>query len=80
MGRKSATYLKVREEIVSFTATPALLAICEGSTIVLLAAASAAFVNGQAGKTVQKNLGMHMVATDLIDVLPLISKTFDRIK
>ena len=44
------------------------------------AAASAAFVNGQAGKTVQKNLGMHMVATDLIDVLPLISKTFDRIK
>ena len=47
---------------------------------VIEAAASAAFVNGQAGKTVQKNLGMHMVATDLIDVLPLISKTFDRIK
>ena len=47
---------------------------------VIEAAASAAFLNGQAGKTVQKNLGMHMVATDLIDVLPLISKTFDRIK
>ena len=47
---------------------------------VIEAAASAAFVNGQAGKTVQKNLGMHMVATDLIDVLPLISKTFDKIK
>ena len=47
---------------------------------VIEAAASAAFVNGQAGKTVQKNLGMHMIATDLIDVLPLISKTFDRIK
>ena len=47
---------------------------------VIEAAASAAFVNGQAGKIVQKNLGMHMVATDLIDVLPLISKTFDRIK
>ena len=47
---------------------------------VIEAAASAAFINGQAGKTVQKNLGMHMVATDLIDVLPLISKTFDRIK
>ena len=47
---------------------------------VIEAAASAAFVNGQAGKMVQKNLGMHMVATDLIDVLPLISKTFDRIK
>ena len=47
---------------------------------VIEAAASAAFVIGQAGKIVQKNLGMHMVATDLIDVLPLISKTFDRIK
>jgi len=47
---------------------------------VVEAAASAAFVNGQAGKTVQKNLGMHMVATDLINALPLISKTFDRIK
>ena len=47
---------------------------------VIEAAASAAFLNGQAGKTVQKNLGMHMVATDLIDVLPLISKTFDKIK
>jgi len=47
---------------------------------VIEAAASAAFVNGQAGKTVQKNLGMHMVATDLIDLLPLIAKTFDRIK
>jgi len=44
------------------------------------AAASAAFLNGQAGKTIQKNIGMHMIATDLIDVLPLISKTFDRIK
>ena len=47
---------------------------------VIEAAASAAFVNGQAGKLVQKNLGMHMVATELIDVLPLIAKTFDRIK
>jgi len=47
---------------------------------VIEAAASAAFINGQAGKTVQKHLGMHMVATDLIDMLPLISKTFDKIK
>ena len=47
---------------------------------VIEAAASAAFVNGQAGKLVQKNLGMHMIATDLIDVLPLISKTFDKTK
>ena len=47
---------------------------------VIEAAASAAFINGQAGKTVQKNLGMHKNATDLIDVLPLISKTFDKTK
>ena len=44
------------------------------------AAASAVFLNGQAGKTVQKKFGMHMVASDLIDALPIVSKTFDRIK
>jgi len=44
------------------------------------AAASAAFLNGQAGKTVQKKFGIHMIASDLIDALPIVSKTFDRIK
>ena len=47
---------------------------------VIESAASAAFLNGQAGKIVQKQFGMHMIATDLIDVLPLISKAFDKIK
>jgi NAD(P)H-hydrate epimerase len=47
---------------------------------VIEAAASAAFLNGQAGKTIQKQFGMHMIASDLIDALPIVSKTFDRIK
>ena len=47
---------------------------------VMEAAASAAFLNGQAGKLIQKQFGTHMIATDLIDVLPLASKVFDKIK
>ena len=47
---------------------------------VLESTASAAFLNGQAGKITQKQFGNHMIATDLIDVLPLVSKIFDRIK
>ena len=47
---------------------------------VMEAAASAAFLNGQAGKTIQKQFGMHMIASDLIDALPAVSKIFDRIK
>ena len=47
---------------------------------VMEAAASAAFLNGQAGKTIQKQFGMHMIASDLIDALPIVSKRFDRIK
>ena len=47
---------------------------------VIEAAASAAFLNGQAGKTIQKQFGMHMIASDLIDALPIVSKRFDRIK
>ena len=47
---------------------------------VMEAAASAVFLNGQAGKTVQKQFGMHMIASDLIDALPTVSKIFDRIK
>jgi len=45
----------------------------------LESASSAAFVNGLAGKLVQRKLGLHMAATDLIDVLPTILKPFDRI-
>ena len=46
----------------------------------LEAASAAAFVNGQAGKLVQKKVGLHMTATDLIDVLPNVLKPFDRIR
>jgi len=46
----------------------------------LESAASAAFLNGQAGKIIQKQFGTHMIASDLIDILPLVSKTFDNIK
>jgi len=46
----------------------------------LESASAAAFVNGLAGKLVQRKLGLHMAATDLVDVLPIILKPFDRIK
>lgn len=45
----------------------------------LESALAAAFVNGLAGKLVQKNKGLHMVATDLIDALPAVMKQFDRV-
>jgi NAD(P)H-hydrate epimerase len=44
------------------------------------AAAAATYINGQAGKIVQKKLGLHMVATDLLDVIPNAFKPFDRIR
>ena len=47
---------------------------------VLESTASAAFLNGQAGKIIQKQFGTHMIASDLIDVLPLVAKQFDKIK
>jgi len=43
------------------------------------AAAAATFINSQAGKLVQRKLGLHMVATDLIEVLPSVLKSFDKI-
>lgn len=46
----------------------------------LESASAAAYVNGLAGKQVQRKLGLHMVASDLIDVLPSILKPFDRIR
>ena len=47
---------------------------------VLESTASAAFLNGQAGKIIQKQFGTHMIASDLIDVLPLVAKMLDKIK
>ncbi len=46
----------------------------------LESASAAAYVNGLAGKQVQRKLGLHMVASDLIDVLPLVLKPYDRIR
>ena len=46
----------------------------------LESASAAAFVNGLAGKLVQRKIGLHMVATDLIEVLPTVLKPFDRIR
>jgi NAD(P)H-hydrate epimerase len=46
----------------------------------LEAAAAASFVNGLAGKLVQKKLGLHMTSMDLIDVIPQVMKPFDKIK
>ena len=46
----------------------------------LQCAAAAAFLNSQSGKVVQKKIGLHMVATDLIDVLPSVMKSFDKIR
>lgn len=45
----------------------------------LESASAAAYINGQAGKLVQKKLGLHMSATDLIEMLPTVMKSFDRI-
>ena len=42
-------------------------------------AAAATFINGLAGKEVQKKLGLHMTSMDLLEVLPAVMKPFDRI-
>ena len=47
---------------------------------VIESAASAAFLNGNAGKIIQKQFGTHIIATDLIDAIPLAFKPFDKIK
>ena len=46
----------------------------------LESSATAAYLNGLAGKFVQGKIGIHMVATDLIDALPYVSKPFDKVK
>jgi len=44
----------------------------------LESAAAAAFINGLAGKVVQKKLGLHMTSMDLLDAIPIVMKPFDR--
>jgi len=46
----------------------------------LEAAAAATFINGMAGKLVQKKLGLHITSMDLIDAIPQVMKPFDKIK
>ncbi len=46
----------------------------------LEAAAAATYINGLAGKLVQKKLGLHITSMDLIDAIPQVMKPFDKIK
>jgi len=46
----------------------------------LESAVISAYFNGLAGKSTQKKLGPHMTATDLLDELPSVMKSFDKIK
>ena len=41
-------------------------------------AAAAAFVNGLAGKAAHRRLGLHLVPTDMVDMLPEVMMQFDR--
>ena len=45
----------------------------------LESAAAATFINGLAGKSAQKKLGLHMTSMDLLDEIPSAMKPFDRI-
>jgi NAD(P)H-hydrate epimerase len=45
----------------------------------LESAAAATFINGLAGKAVQKKLGLHMTSMDLLDAIPAVMKPFDKI-
>lgn len=46
----------------------------------LESSAAASFVNGMAAKIIQRKVGLHMVASDLFDAIPLALKPFDKIK
>ena len=46
----------------------------------LESSAAASFVNGMAARIVQRKVGLHMVASDLFDAIPIALKPFDKIK
>ena len=46
----------------------------------LESAAAAAFFNGLAGKAAQRRFGLHVVPTDLCDLIPSVIKPFDKIR
>ncbi len=45
----------------------------------LESAAAATFINGLAGKSIQKKLGLHITSMDLLDEIPKVMKPFDKI-
>ncbi|MDH5568980.1 MAG: NAD(P)H-hydrate dehydratase [Nitrosopumilus sp.] len=45
----------------------------------LESAAAATFINGLAGKAVQKKFGLHITSMDLLDAIPTVMKPFDKI-
>lgn len=45
----------------------------------LESASAATFINGLAGKAVQKKIGLHMTSMDLLDFIPTVMKPFDNI-
>ena len=45
----------------------------------LESAAAATFINGLAGKSVQKKFGLHMTSMDLLEEIPNVMKPFDKI-
>jgi len=45
----------------------------------LESAASATFINGLAGKSVQKKFGLHITSMDLLEEIPNVMKPFDKI-
>ncbi len=45
----------------------------------LESAAAATFINGLAGKSAQKKLGLHMTSMDLLNEIPSVMKPFDKI-
>ena len=46
----------------------------------LESACAATFVNGMAGKLLQKEFGNHILASDILYALPRVLKQFDKIK
>ena len=46
----------------------------------LEAASAAVYVNGRAGALAQKKHGLHIMATDLLDFIPVAMKPFDKVK
>jgi len=80
------------EVAVNETGSPAMTAggtgdVLSGIVATLLAwgvepfraAAAAAWINGRAGELVFERLGLHMIATDLIDAIPEVMRRFDMV-